>query len=409
MNHAWMHEISAFLARCGAAAVLAVWHVTLLIVLLAVLDRWFGRRLYPQVRLGLWTLVYIRLAALPLAALGLQLPRAWSLELLRQPPAQPAGAVARVAVGLTVWAVGALLVLAVLVLRHQRLRRTLARQDRTVAAGDPVRARSLRQLQTCARSLRLRHTPRLLMTTSLSTPAVLGVLRPVVVMPVALARELPPAALHHVLLHELAHVRRRDPWLQAWGCLLQAVYWFYPLLPWVRRRVAALCELCCDATVAERLRHRTDDYRRTLAECALRLPATPAPALQLSLVAAPVGLFARLHHLEGQPWRTAARRRWTAMVTAGFAAACVLSQAAPPPAPLSPVLASFHQLQRELARENLEAAAAGQWRSCLRLQASALLLFGADPASGSPADGSLAGAADSSPSNESRDPKEKTP
>jgi beta-lactamase regulating signal transducer with metallopeptidase domain len=297
---------------------------------------------------------------------------------------------------LVAWAAGALVVLGVLAFRHQRLHRALAEQDRAVAVDDPIRRRTLRQLRACARALRLRRAPRLVMVTTLSTPAILGVFRPVVVMPVALARELSPAAMHHVLLHELAHVRRGDLWLQALGSLLQAVYWFYPLLPWVRRRIAALCELCCDATVAERLRHRTDDYRRTLAECALRLSALPAPALQLSLVAAPIGLFARLHHLEEQPWRTAARRRWSAALTVCIATACVLSQAAPPPAPLSPVMAAFHQLQRELALENLQAAAAGQWRSCLRLQASALLVFG----SGHP------GANEMSPPDDSEEPKE---
>ena len=385
INQAWQVEAGALLGRWGAAAVLALWHATLLVAVLILLDALLGRRIYPQVRLALWALVFVRLAAAPLAALGVPFPHGDSLALLPAPSGplraiSASATVARAKWALALWAVGAASVVITLGVRHHRLCRTLVAQDRSIPATDPRRRRVQRHLQTAGRSLRLRRTPPLLLTTSWSTPAVLGALRPVVVMPVALSEDLPPAALHHVLLHELAHVRRRDPWLQAAGCALQAAYWYYPLLPWVRRRIAALCELCCDATVAERLRDRTDAYRRTLAECALRLPPTAAPALQLSLVAPPVGLFARLHHLDSQPWRTAGRRRWAGALTAGAAAACVLSQAAPPPAPLSPVMAAFLSVQRDLARENLQAAAAGQWRSCLKLQASALLLFGSGAA-----------------------------
>src|SRR5690606_18148777 len=52
-----------------------------------------------------------------------------------------------------------------------------------------------------------------------------------------------------VLLHELAHIRRRDPmwcWLAA---VIGWVYWWHPVVWWVRSRIQEEADLCCDAWV----------------------------------------------------------------------------------------------------------------------------------------------------------------
>ncbi len=195
-----------------------------------------------------------------------------------------------------------------------------------------------------------------------------------VLLPPAFVQELSPAELEHVLLHELAHMRRRDLWVQAAVQALQALYWFYPPLIWARRRIAALCELCCDATVSEVLRHRTPAYRRTLLRCAWRMDARGAdPALQMGLMAGPVGLIARLQHLEREPWRGARRRRWLTARALLLSAACILPGSHGHFRAIPDAVAEVYLCQ---ARANLEAAAAGERRSCLQLQASARLLFG---------------------------------
>lgn len=94
------------------------------------------------------------------------------------------------------------------------------------------------------------------------TAMVLGVLRPVLLIP---QEECDPL----VVLHELNHLRRRD--LEYKGLMMAAcwLHWFNPLVWWMSRVAGRNLELCCDEDVAGKensaFRHR---YGRLLLECA---------------------------------------------------------------------------------------------------------------------------------------------
>jgi len=116
---------------------------------------------------------------------------------------------------------------------------------------------------------------------------VAGWLRPRIVLPRGLAGSLDDEALRHVLLHELAHVKRLDGLAQALAGLVAAVHWFNPLAWYALRRLEAECETACDAAVLARLpRRRRAGYGHTLIEVAARpRPASDplgAPVLGLS-------------------------------------------------------------------------------------------------------------------------------
>jgi len=79
-------------------------------------------------------------------------------------------------------------------------------------------------------------------------PLTLGVFRPVVVLP-RQARDWTDRLKRMVLLHELAHVRRRDVAYQWLGRLACAFYWFHPLAWWGLRRLRQEREQACDDLV----------------------------------------------------------------------------------------------------------------------------------------------------------------
>jgi Zn-dependent protease with chaperone function len=108
-------------------------------------------------------------------------------------------------------------------------------------------------------------------------PAVVGFLRPVLMLPQGLAERLTPAELEAVLEHELHHARRRDNLLALPLLLAQALFWFHPLVWWIGRRLLAERERACDEAVLQG-GIDAETYARALLEVC-RLELTPAPAL----------------------------------------------------------------------------------------------------------------------------------
>ena len=120
----------------------------------------------------------------------------------------------------------------------------------------------------------------------ISTPFLLGLLRPQIYLPAA----LPEADRGWVLAHETAHLRRGDPWWKALGFALLTVYWFHPLM-WVC--FALFCrdlETACDEAV---IRDYSVQDRRAYAETLLRCSA-PGGSLASPLAFGETGVKGRI-------------------------------------------------------------------------------------------------------------------
>ncbi len=206
---------------------------------------------------------------------------------------------------------------------------SLAGQNANRAADASLPQSFYMQMAGCAKRLGLRHVPRVIVVKRLATPAVFGVFRPVLLMPKGYLSKLSRKDTEHMLLHELAHIRRGDLRTHGLYMLLQVIYWYNPLLWLVRRQLHHLRELSCDATVAELLRERTIAYRQTLLETARRfLARSTEPGLGL------LGLFedanrlaVRLNWLARPTWRYKTMKRGIVLIIAALMFACVLPMA----------------------------------------------------------------------------------
>ena len=74
------------------------------------------------------------------------------------------------------------------------------------------------------------------MIAATGTPAVAGILRPVLLLPRGFSARLGEAEFESVLMHELAHVRRRDNLTGAAVRLAACLFWFHPLIWWLERK-----------------------------------------------------------------------------------------------------------------------------------------------------------------------------
>ena len=137
---------------------------------------------------------------------------------------------------------------------------------------------------------------RLLVSALVQVPAVVGWLRPVVLVPVGALGGLPAAQLEALLLHELAHIRRHDYLVNILQSVVEALLFYHPAVWWVSGHVRAERELCCD-DVAVSVSGDALTYARALAQLESYRPAHLSAA-----VAADGGsLSGRIARLLGQP------------------------------------------------------------------------------------------------------------
>jgi bla regulator protein BlaR1 len=80
-------------------------------------------------------------------------------------------------------------------------------------------------------------------------PGVLGIRRPVLLLPEGITRKLTPGQLESIVAHEMCHVRRRDNLAAAIHMVVEALFWFHPLVWWIESRLVEERERACDEAV----------------------------------------------------------------------------------------------------------------------------------------------------------------
>lgn len=140
-----------------------------------------------------------------------------------------------------VWLCGVTAVFSVMVVLHLRLQRRI-RKDASEAFSEVSAV-----LDEACRLAEVRAAPRLLVTDAVSAPSLFGILRPVILLPRQVAAGRDAAALKLILLHELAHLKRRDLWAQILSSCVIALHWFNPMVWIAARRLRAEAEMAADA------------------------------------------------------------------------------------------------------------------------------------------------------------------
>ena len=94
-------------------------------------------------------------------------------------------------------------------------------------------------------------------------PGVVGVWRPVLLVPAGIHRCLTPAQLQTILEHEFCHVRRRDNLTSAIHMLVESLFWFHPLVWWIGARIVDERERACDEHVLRSSGH-PEEYAESI-------------------------------------------------------------------------------------------------------------------------------------------------
>ena len=215
------------------------------------------RAIGPQnsnTRFAVWFAALLGIATLPLfgnwAASGagmaqrseITMPASWALYIFAAWLLMAAAGLLRV--GLGFW-------------HLHRLRKSCMPLD--IATLDPVLRKTLEEFDS-PRPVRLCVSDRL------RVPTAIGFTKPLVVIPSWAMQELSAAELNTILLHELAHLQRRDDWTNLVQKILGALLFFHPAVWWIGKKLALEREMACDDMVLA-----STTTPRAYAECLVAL------------------------------------------------------------------------------------------------------------------------------------------
>ena len=162
--------------------------------------------------------------------------------------------------------------------------------------NEPPGAPWVERLDRLKAALQISRPVRLVKSVLVEVPAVVGWLRPVILLPAATLAGLTPAQLEAILAHELAHVRRHDYLVNLLQNALETLLFYHPAVWWVSSCVRAEREICCDE-IAVRVCGDRVVYAKALAA----LEQLRAGGRSLALGADGSSLLERVRRLSGAP------------------------------------------------------------------------------------------------------------
>ncbi len=182
-----------------------------------------------------------------------------------------------------------------------------------------------------ARQMGLRVAPEVRFVGGSAPPMLLAAFgKACVLVPAALWSRLDHAKRQTLLLHELAHLRRRDHWVRYLELAATCAYWWHPAAWWARSALREAEEQCCDAWVIWAMPNARRTYMTTLLDAVDFISESVRPnSLAAPVLASGMGQFQHLQRRLTMVRERSVQRR----LGGGGLAAVVLSAIALPWAP----------------------------------------------------------------------------
>ena len=174
-----------------------------------------------------------------------------------------------------------------------------------------------------AKSLGIRRIIRLLEVASLNGPGVVGVIRPVILIPLGFFNDLTPEQVEAILLHELAHIRRHDYLVNLFQVVVESLLFHHPATWWISAQIRREREHCCDDIAVSR--YTAKNYVSAL----LALEQRRQPMANAMVAATGGTLLDRAERLLGRSAKKKPRPI-RSLLAAAFAAGIVLACSALP-------------------------------------------------------------------------------
>jgi beta-lactamase regulating signal transducer with metallopeptidase domain len=166
-------------------------------------------------------------------------------------------------------------------------------------------------VEKLAGRLHIARAVRVVQSTAVDVPTVMGWLKPVLLLPASALAGLTPMQLEAVLAHELAHIRRHDYLVNLLQTAVETLLFYHPAVWWVSRQIRVERENCCDDLAVSLCGDRVL-YAQALAD----LEQLRGSADRFVMAANGGSLVHRVRRLLGAPSHAGATPGWLALAVA---------------------------------------------------------------------------------------------
>jgi beta-lactamase regulating signal transducer with metallopeptidase domain len=207
------------------------------------------------------------------------------------------------------------------------------RFHRLVKLARPAPAYLQNESSRLAARLGLPTSPRVLLVPGVVSPMIWALgMRPRLLFPTRLLGRLDTEQRAALLLHELAHVHRRDHWVRLLELIALGVYWWNPLVWWARNQLRAAEEECCDAWVVWASSGAGHSYATALLQTVAFVSHSPTP---LPIAASGIGEVSHLRRrltmiMHGNTPKSLSATGWLALLALALFFLPVAAQAQQP-------------------------------------------------------------------------------
>lgn len=206
-----------------------------------------------------------------------------------------------------VWCLGVLFFASRLALGWCRIR---SLKNRSTDVDDDA---ILSILRRAAEKLNIRRKLRLMVSHSIDSPVVFGVLRSTILVPTSFLSGISPDVMEAIFAHELAHVRRYDYAVNLLQSVVESLFFYHPGVWWLSGRLRDERETCCDDLAVAAMRNPVTVSRALLAIEELR-----SRNLSPALSAAGGSLLTRVRRLLGAQQDCHGSVRTASVITVGL-------------------------------------------------------------------------------------------
>ncbi len=154
----------------------------------------------------------------------------------------------------------------------ERLKRT--RVNRVAAEWE-------QKVSTLAQTMGIKRAVSLLESAIIKVPVAIGYLKPLILIPVGMVNALGTQEVEAILLHELAHIRRRDYLVNLLQSFVETIFFFNPAVLWLSSLIRTEREHCCDDVAVSHTKNKIR-YISALVHFEEYRIATPGYALALT-------------------------------------------------------------------------------------------------------------------------------